>query len=128
MEKDKNEETPVHLRIKKVREAVGLSQRDFSALLSLSSSYCGGVESGTLKVNRRFIRSIACEFNINEDWLLNGVGEMFAENSDEKFSKLLGVFKELPAKYQHVVFKLIEVLRKLDDSPSDTDGGSQTEQ
>jgi hypothetical protein len=54
---------------------------------------------------------------VSEEWLLNGSGEMFAEHSDEKFSKLLSLFKELPPKYQQVVFKLIEVLRKLDDPP-----------
>jgi hypothetical protein len=43
------------------------------------------------------------------------------ENSDEKFSKLLSVFKELPPKYQQVVFKLIEALRKVDDTPPDVE-------
>jgi transcriptional regulator with XRE-family HTH domain len=105
----------VSQRIKRVREALQLNQRDFSTLLSLSSGYISGVETNVRPVNARLIKLIVSEFSVNETWLASGEGEMFIRNSDEKFAKLLSLFKELPAKYQDVVFKMIEMLRKVDE-------------
>jgi hypothetical protein len=38
---------------------------------------------------------------------------MFTQNPDEKFTKLVGLFKELPPKYQEVIYRMIEVLLKV---------------
>jgi hypothetical protein len=40
---------------------------------------------------------------------------MFAQNPDEKFTKLVGLFKELPPKYQDVVYQMIEALLRVKD-------------
>jgi transcriptional regulator with XRE-family HTH domain len=99
-------------RIKQVREVLKLTQKDFSAMLSLSNGYIGAVEVGITKLNGRLIKLIVSEFRVNETWLLTGEGEMFAPNADEKFAKLMGMFKELSPQYQDVVVKLVEGLRK----------------
>ncbi|GHV83902.1 hypothetical protein AGMMS50212_12420 [Spirochaetia bacterium] len=104
----------INQRIKMIRKALKLNQRDFSTYMSLSKSYIGGVETGIRQVNGRLIKLIVSEFSVNEEWLKTGVGEMFTQNSDEKFTRLLSIFKELPSKYQEFVLKMIETLRKLD--------------
>jgi hypothetical protein len=81
-------------------------------MLSLSNGYIGAVEVGITRLNGRLIKLIVSEFRVNEGWLLTGEGEMFAPNSDEKFAKLLSLFKDLDPKYQEVVLKLVEGLRK----------------
>jgi transcriptional regulator with XRE-family HTH domain len=103
----------VYQRVKQVREALELSQRNFSLILSLSHSYIAGIETGIRKVNGRIIKLIVSEFGVNETWLRTGEGEMFARNPDEKFTKLVGLFKELPPKYQEVVYQMIEVLLRV---------------
>ncbi|GHU97585.1 hypothetical protein FACS189483_03980 [Spirochaetia bacterium] len=103
----------VNQRIKQVREALGFSQRNFSLILSLSHSYIAGIETGIRRVNGRLIKLIVSEFGVNETWLTTGEGEMFTRNPDEKFTKLVGLFKELPPKYQEVIYQMIEVLLKV---------------
>ncbi|GHV87060.1 hypothetical protein AGMMS50255_3560 [Spirochaetia bacterium] len=103
----------INQRVKQVREALELSQRNFSSILALSNGYIGGVETDVRKVNGRLIKLIVSEFGVNETWLCTGEGEMFTRNPDEKFTKLVGLFKELPPKYQEVVYQMIEVLLRV---------------
>jgi len=67
----------VNQRIKELRKKIGLNQRDFSNLLSLSGGYIAGVEVNLRKVNDRLIKLIIAEFGVNEEWLRSGNGEMF---------------------------------------------------
>jgi transcriptional regulator with XRE-family HTH domain len=103
----------INQRVKQIREVLELSQRNFSTILSLYSSYIAGVETDVRKVNGRLIKLIVSEFGVNETWLTTGEGEMFTQNPDEKFTKLVGLFKELPPKYQEVIYQMIEVLLKV---------------
>jgi transcriptional regulator with XRE-family HTH domain len=105
----------INQRVKQVREALGLSQRNFSSMLALSNGYIGGVESEIRRVNGRLIKLIVSEFGVNETWLNSGEGEMFTQNPDEYFTKLVKLFKELPPKYQEVVYQMIEALLKAKD-------------
>jgi len=107
-------EESICLRIKQIRETLKLSQRSFSAVLSLSHSYIAGVESGVLKVNARLLKLIVSEFGVNEEWLLKGKGEIFNHKKDEKFAKLAGLFKGLSSKNQELIYKIIEILLKME--------------
>jgi transcriptional regulator with XRE-family HTH domain len=107
---------PINQRIKQVREALELSQRNFSVSLSLSHSYIAGIETGALKVNGRLVKLIASEFGVNEAWLLTGEGEMFSRNPDEKFTKLVSLFKELSPKNQELIYQIIGILMKMEES------------
>jgi transcriptional regulator with XRE-family HTH domain len=102
-------------RIKQIREALELTQRNFSMALSLSHSYIAGVESGSVKVNARLIKLIISEFGVNEAWLLTGKGEMFSQNPDEKFAKLVGLFKGLSSKNQELIYQIIGILLKMEE-------------
>jgi transcriptional regulator with XRE-family HTH domain len=102
-------------RIKMLRENLGLNQRDFSKLLSLSGGYISAVEVNLRKVNDRLIKLIVSEFGVNEDWLKTGTGGMFsAPSGDERSTRLLSLFNDLPPQYQDVVLGLIDLLRKAD--------------
>ena len=103
-------------RIKLLRETLGISQRDFCKLLSLSGGYIANIEAKLRQPNDRLIKLIVSEFNVNEDWLLTGKGEIFnIKVKDERSSRLLSLFNDLPRKYQDVVFDVIASLRKADD-------------
>jgi len=103
-------------RIKELRKKLGLNQRDFSELLSLSGGYIAGVEVNLRKVNDRLIKLIISEFGVNEDWLRFGNGEMFAKNkNNEKAARIVALFNDLPPHYQDVVLGTIELLRKAND-------------
>jgi transcriptional regulator with XRE-family HTH domain len=106
----------VSQRIKQIREALDLSQRNFSMSLSLSHSYIAGVETGIRQVNGRLVKLIVSEFGVNEEWLLNGKGEMFSRNPDEKFTRLVSLFRELSPKNQELVYQIIRILLKMEES------------
>ena len=106
----------VSQRIKLLREALGISQREFCKLLALSGGYIANIEANLREPNDRLIKLIVSEFNINEEWLLKGNGQMFnIKVKDERSSRLLSLFNNLPRKYQDVVFDLIDSLYKVDD-------------
>ena len=106
----------VYQRIKKLREKLGLNQRDFSQLLSLSPGYIGGIEAQCRRVNDRIIKLIMSEFGVTEDWLRYGKGTMFAEKrTNEKAVRVVSLFNDLPPHLQDVVIGTIELLRKANE-------------
>jgi transcriptional regulator with XRE-family HTH domain len=113
-------EETINQRIKKVRESLDLSQRTFSKLLSASGGYIAGIEVGLRRANARLIKLIVSEFGVSEDWLRTGKGEMFSKiGTDEKSTRLLSLFNDLPSRYQDVIFGLIDLLRKTKESESE---------
>jgi transcriptional regulator with XRE-family HTH domain len=107
--------TSVNRRIKQIRQALKLSQVQFSRIISLSSGYLAGVEVEKRKVNDRLIKLICSSFNVNEEWLETGEGEMFRLHPDENFTKLVNLFKELDPKYQSYILKEIDLLLEIQD-------------
>ena len=109
-------EFSINQRIKELRKKIGLNQRDFSKMLSLSSGYISGVEINSREVNDRLIKLIIAEFKVNEEWLRYGNGEMFREEpSNEKAARISSLYDDLPPHYQDVVLGTIELLRKANE-------------
>lgn len=71
-------------RIKKVRRALDLTQREFGERISMKQNSVAQIEMGRNTSNQT-IFSICREFNVNEEWLRNGTGDMFrkAGRNDE---------------------------------------------
>jgi hypothetical protein len=82
----------------------------FSKVISLSSGYLAGVEVEKRKVNDRIIKLICASFPVSEKWLRNGEGEMFSQDPDKAFSKLVSLYKELNPQYQNYILKQIDLL------------------
>ena len=71
-------------RLRKLRKYMDLTQQDFGARLSVKGNTVAQWESGRNCPPDSAITFICREFNVNEDWLRNGTGEMFiAKESDE---------------------------------------------
>lgn len=106
----------INHRVKQVREALRLSQVQFSRVISLSSGYLAGVEVEKRKVNARLIKLISSSFKVNAEWLKTGDGEMFSQNPDEKFTKLVSLYKELDPEFQEYILKQICLLLDIQDT------------
>jgi transcriptional regulator with XRE-family HTH domain len=112
-----NMDFSINQRIKELRKKLGLNQRDFSKLLSLSGGYIAGIEVNLRKVNDRVIKLIISEFGVNEDWLRLGKGNIFTEiKTNEKAVRITSLFNDLPPHYQDVVLGMIELLRRANDA------------
>jgi transcriptional regulator with XRE-family HTH domain len=86
----------VRTRIRKVRETLNVSQRDFAKHIYISQTLLGDIELGNRNVNDRTIQLIATEFNVNKDWLLTGKGEMFSSPPvDLQLENLIEIFNQL---------------------------------
>lgn len=68
-------------RIKQLRKALDLTQQKFAERLGVKRNTVGQWECGINALTDQVITSICREFNVNEDWLRNGTGDMFLQTN-----------------------------------------------
>ena len=68
-------------RVKEVRVALGLSQEEVGKRVGVTRGAISRIESGTCNLTNAMVIALCREFNINEEWLKTGNGEMFLEMS-----------------------------------------------
>ena len=64
-------------RIKQLRKHLGLNQTDFGAKIGIKQTSIANYESGTRVPLDTVVASICREFGVSEQWLREGIGEMF---------------------------------------------------
>lgn len=75
----------IHERIRYLRKDVlGMNQTEFAERLGLKQGSFSSIESGSSTVTDRTIKAICMVFNVREEWLRTGEGEMY--NQGELFS------------------------------------------
>lgn len=111
----------INKRFKELREYLELTQEGFGNAIGLSKSGISNIENGTRNVTDRHIKLISNEFNIREEWLRDGQGNMFVEtkgsflsslanqyNLDELDQVLLESYLSLPADKKKVIKDFIQ--------------------
>lgn len=74
-------------RVKEIRKVLGLSGEKFGEQLGVSRAAISNIEKGKRDLTDQMFLSICREFNVNEEWLRNGSGEMFIQlDEDEQIS------------------------------------------
>ena len=73
----------MHVRIKKIRQSFKLTQEEFGSRLGVSRDVINNLERGRVSLKDHIIKLICVEFNVNEEWLRTGEGEMFKAVSKE---------------------------------------------
>lgn len=78
-------------RIKILRKTLHLTQDEFAKRIGSVQNTITGYESGRRTPSNPVVSSICKEFNVNEEWLRTGEGEMFIPQSDdEKIAAFIG--------------------------------------
>lgn len=81
-------------RIKIIRTTLGLSMDKFGESIGIKKSSVSLLESGKNNPSDQTVKLICTEFNVNENWLRTGDGEMFFKPKTKdlvsKAAKLLG--------------------------------------
>jgi transcriptional regulator with XRE-family HTH domain len=103
-------------RIKKIRNELGKSQREFAKEIYVSSGYLSEIETGHKDVNNRLIHLITSTFSINKHWLLTGEGEMYSTTPEEKLERISRLFYELCPEFQDFVLKQIDQLIEMQNN------------
>lgn len=102
-------------RISLIRKEAGLTQEEFGARVGgLSRNYIWMIEKGDRVPSDRTISDICREFNVNEEWLRTGAGDMFQPKSrnEELFEFAAKVADGDPGSLQA---QLLAVMARLTD-------------
>ncbi|WP_285823931.1 helix-turn-helix domain-containing protein [Schaedlerella arabinosiphila] len=105
-------------RIKKLRKTLDLTQQKFADKLCVKRNTVGQWEIGRNELTDAAILSICREFNVNEEWLRTGEGEMFEKLTEQqeilKYTGLL--LKDKDSTIANAIQSLIVTYEQLDDS------------
>lgn len=101
-------------RIRQLRKFLKMNQSDFGEKVGVKGNTIGNYELGLRSPSDAVIFSICREFNVNEDWLRNGIGEMFLDLSKEEYiAEFIG--RVLKDKEDSFKKRYIAMLSKLDE-------------
>lgn len=102
-------------RLKKLRKTLDLTQQEFADKLKVPRNTIGGYEVGKSNPSDAAVNNICNIFNVNEEWLRTGNGEMFIElTRDEQIENFVG--DTLKSEEDSFKKKFISMLAALDES------------
>lgn len=112
-------------RIRALRKQLGLNQTDFGERIGIKQTTVAGYETGAKNPRDAVILSICKEFNVNEEWLRTGKGDMFQHLPEEdetaafvsellfdNDNELYTLIKEIMRTYAQLDEKSKEVLKQ----------------
>lgn len=104
-------------RVKIVREALNLSQREFGEKLGVSRDVISNIEYGRVQPKKLLLQHMCQQYKVNERWLETGEGKIFDESfeSDDKFDEALSILKSLKPEFQDYALEQIKRLAELQD-------------
>lgn len=106
-------EEEIRDRIGIVREYFQKSQEEFGTILGVTKSTISLLETKKRDPSDRLVRDICREFNVNENWLRTGGGEMFIQRTrNQIITDFLGDLIMEDASFKK---RLIEALAELDE-------------
>ena len=96
----------IAMRLKAIRAALSLSQREFAKGVFVSQSYFCDIETGNRKISERIIHLISVIYKVNKEWLKTGNGDMFSTSMTAvKLERLADVFAGLDELLQDYLIK-----------------------
>lgn len=66
-------------RVRELRKYLGLTLEKFGEPLGVTKTAISRLENGVNGITDQMVKSICREYNVNEEWLIDGIGEMFTE-------------------------------------------------
>lgn len=122
-------EQTINQRLKLLRKELGLSQGDFAERIGFKQTALSMIENSRNVLNDRHIKLICSTFNVNERWLRDGEGEMFAAPSPyaRELERILESLAPATQEYLLLVAReLLNTQRKL--LSGDRNGVAENEQ
>lgn len=106
-------------RLKALRKALGLTQEAFGAKIALSQSAIAAYEKEFREPSDAIIYSICREFNVREQWLRTGEGEMFVPlDREDELTRFFGQI--ITAGAEDTRYRIIHALSRMDVSAWET--------
>ena len=81
-------------RLKKLRKTIDLTQQEFANKIGIARGNIGAYEVGKNAPSDAVISLICKQFNVDENWLRTGEGEMFIKQTrDEQIASFIGTIQ-----------------------------------
>lgn len=114
-------------RLKNLRENLNLTTRAFGAPLNITGGAITNMEKGRRNITERTIKDICQTYNVNPEWLSEGIGPMFNDvvselpvNDDVK--ELARLYSLLDSNDKEIVKNLLNSLsNKTNGNPNEKD-------
>lgn len=103
-------------RIRTLRKALGLSQKEFARQIGLKQTAVSVMEKPGATITEQNIKAICLRFCVSEDWLRTGRGPMLLE-TERKQKEFFALFGQLSPVLQDYLLKaardLLDVQNKM---------------
>ena len=104
----------INTRIAVLRKELDLSMEKFGNIIGVTKSSINNIEKGVNNPSERTIKLICKEFNVNQDWLVNGNGSMFVElTREEEITKYIAELVKDDDEMKEFQRKFIRILSRL---------------
>lgn len=97
----------MYKRAKEIRKKAGLNQTEFGKRIGMTRDNIANIEGNRAEIKDVFIKAVCREFNVNENWLRTGKGEMYNLPTDE----VADVVSELVEETNPLYDMIVEIMR-----------------
>lgn len=107
-------------RLKILRNVLNLTQQSFADRLNVSRNNIAGYETGKRSPSDAMTTLICKEFNVNEEWLRNGTGEMFNPIPEEdEVALYVGELLQPDNPFSGLIVEIMRAYSQLDSKSQD---------
>ena len=106
-------------RIKELRKKLGLTQQKFADRLGLKRQTIAAYEMGNITPSDSTLLLICKEFNINEEWLRTGKGEMYIVPEDETAILVTDMIDNTDSPFYSSILRIMKIYKELDPKSQD---------
>lgn len=97
-----------------LRKELSLTQSDFGKKVGVGKTAISKIEKSENSLTDRMFNSICREFNVNEDWLRSGEGDMFLPFEDE-VAEMVSQLLEASNPFYDMILDMMVSFNELDD-------------
>ncbi len=101
-------------RVRTLRKELSLTQSDFGKRVGVGKTAISKIEKNENSLTDRMFNSICREFNVNEDWLRSGDGDMFLPFEDD-VAEMVSQLLEVSNPFYDLILDMMVSFNELDD-------------
>ena len=101
-------------RVRTLRKELSLTQSDFGKRVGVGKTAISKIEKNENSLTDRMFNSIRREFNVNEDWLRSGDGDMFLPFEDD-VAEMVSQLLEVSNPFYDLILDMMVSFNELDD-------------